>query len=213
MLVVSVRRAEFMFKIVIRYNLRKAISWFGVYSIRERRFVLENIDHSSSKKILDIGCCESLLPEELGKRGHRVFGIDIRDYGRCRNFKFLKADITKRDSLPFNDRTFDYIISLSTLEHIGLGYYGGDLNRRGDRMAVEVIHSLLKPDGKFLVTLPFSGKYTENSFQRIHTKESFQTLISGYFRIEKQQFWIPKSKKNWIAASEEEVGVCCLSRV
>jgi len=44
-----------------------------------------------------------------------------------------------------------------------------------------------------------------NSFQRIHTKESFQTLISGYFRIEKQQFWIPKSKKNWIAASEEEV--------
>ncbi len=80
-------------------------------------------------------------------------------------------------------------------------------------MAVEVIHSLLKPDGKFLVTLPFSGKYTENSFQRIHTKESFQTLISGYFRIEKQQFWIPKSKKNWIAASEEEVGVCCLSRV
>lgn len=72
-------------------------------------------------------------------------------------------------------------------------------------MAVEVIHSLLKPDGKFLVTLPFSGKYTENSFQRIHTKESFQTLISGYFRIEKQQFWIPKSKKNWIAASEEEV--------
>ena len=36
MLVVSARRAEFMFKIVIRYNLRKAISWFGVYSIRER---------------------------------------------------------------------------------------------------------------------------------------------------------------------------------
>ena len=98
--------------------------------------MLENIDHSSSKKILDIGCCESLLPEELGKRGHMVFGIDIRDYGRCRNFKFLKADITKRDSLP---------------------------------------------------------------------KESFQTLISGYFQIEKQQFWIPKSKKNWIAASKEEV--------
>ena len=38
--------------------------------------MLENIDHSSSKKILDIGCCESLLPEELGERGHRVFGIE-----------------------------------------------------------------------------------------------------------------------------------------
>ncbi len=166
--------------------------------------MIDNIDHDFPKRILDVGCCESLLPEELLRRGHMVYGIDIREYPNPKNFEFYRADITDVESFPFDPESFDYVISLSTIEHIGLGYYGGDLDERGDRIAVRNIHSLLRSDGHFIVTLLFSGKYYQNSFQRVHTMESFKDLISGYFEIEKQQFWIPKSKKNWIPATLEE---------
>lgn len=143
------------------------------------------------------------MPEELSKKGHRVYGLDIQDYGKHKGFTFLKADIISSD-LPFEMHMFDYIVLLSTLEHIGLGYYGDSTDKRGDRKALERIHSLLKSDGRLLVTIPFSRKYSENNYQRIHTKASFLNLISNLFEIEKEQYWIPSPKKKWIAATEEK---------
>lgn len=45
----------------------------------EYRFVYRNLPPPGTK-ILDIGCCDSLLALKLAKRGYQVTGIDARPY-------------------------------------------------------------------------------------------------------------------------------------
>lgn len=193
------------FQIIFRNIARKVLRFLGYVTIREREreFILHHLKNDSQKMILDVGCWGSLLPEELSRKGHKVYGLDIQDYGKHKDFTFLKADIISSD-LPFEKYMFDYVVLLSTLEHIGLGYYGDSIDKRGDRKTLERIHSLLKNEGRLLITIPFAGKYSENEYQRIHTKISFLVLIEKLFEIEKEQYWIPLSKKRWIAATEKE---------
>jgi len=147
-----------------------------------------------------VGCWGSLLPEEISKKGHEVYGLDSQEYGKPKGFTFVRADILSSD-LPFRKRMFDYIICLSTIEHIGLGYYGDKIESRGDRKALVSMSSLLKGKGRLLLTIPFAGNYSENEFQRIHTKKSFLNLIDNLFEIESEQYWTPLSKRKWISAS------------
>lgn len=193
------------FEMLFRYFARKCLRILGYISIREREreFIIENIVHDIPKVILDVGCWSSLLPEEMSKMGHKVYGLDVQDYGRPKGFMFIKADIIS-SSLPFEKLKFDYIVCLSTLEHIGLGYYRDNIDKRGDRIALEKINFFLKNEGRLLVTLPFAGYYYENKFQRIHTKNSFLKLINGLFEIEKEKYWIPLAKRKWIPSSEKD---------
>jgi SAM-dependent methyltransferase len=184
---------------------RKCLRHVGYVSIREREreFILENIAHDRPKTILDVGCRGSLLPEQLSNRNHIVYGLDVQDYGKPKGFKFIKGDILS-DNLPFEKSMFDYTLCLSSIEHIGLGYYGDEIEKRGDRISLERMSFLLKNQGRLLLTLPFAGVYSENKFQRIHTKQSFLELIEGLFEIEKEKYWIPLAKRKWVAASEKD---------
>jgi len=199
-----VKRNISRFEIVFRDFLRKCLRVFGYVSIRERekQFILENIAHNTPRTILDVGCWSSLLPEELSNRGHKVFGLDVQDYGKPKGFTFIKGDVISSD-FSFEKDMFDYIICLSTIEHIGIGHYGDKRDKRGDRIVLEKFSFFLKDEGRLLVTLPFAGNYSENRFQRIHTKKSFLGLIDGLFEIEKEQFWIPLAKRKWIPSSEK----------
>lgn len=193
------------FEMLFRNFARKCLRILGYISIREREreFILKNIVHDIPKVVLDVGCWGSLMPEEMSKIGHKVYGLDVQDYGEPKRFTFIKADIIS-SSLPFEKLKFDYIVCLSSLEHIGLGYYGDKIDKRGDLIALRKIHFFLQNEGKLLVTLPFAGHYYENKFQRIHTRKSFLRLIDGLFEIEKEQYWIPLSKRKWIPASERD---------
>ena len=144
---------------LFKHFIRKFVRCFGFITNREREkdFILDHIDHDNQKQILDIGCWGSILPEDLGKKGHSVVGLDVQDYGEAKRFTFFKGDLIK-DTLPFGDLSFDYVTCLSTIEHVGIGYYGDGAEQAGDRIAMEKIQHLLKDDGKLLVTIPFSGK-------------------------------------------------------
>lgn len=192
-------------KMLLKHYRRKIARIFGLVSSREREkdFILENIDHGNSKKILDIGCEGSILPEEMSGKGHFVVGLDVQSYGEAKGFTFIQGDLIK-DDLPLEAGSFDYITCLSTIEHIGIGYYGDGVNQSGDRIAIEKMRALLKDDGKLLVTIPFSDVYREDSFQRIHTYESFSKLIDGLFEIELECYWIPAFRKHWVSASRTE---------
>ena len=192
-------------QMLMRHLARKSLRMFGHFSIgeRENEFILENIDHNKAREILHVGCWGSLIPEHLSRRGHKVYGLDIREYPKPKRFSFIKADIISSD-ISFKGGTFDYIVLLSTIEHIGLGYYGDRLDTGGDRIALERLSILLKHEGRILLTLPFTGSYKQNEYQRVHTKKTFLNLIGELFEIEKEQFFIPLAKRNWIAASEKD---------
>jgi len=71
------------------------------------------------------------LSIELACLGFKVYGLDVSNYKLTRpNFTFVKEDIR---STSFPNNFFDIVIAISTIEHIGLGYYGDKLDRHGDK--------------------------------------------------------------------------------
>lgn len=150
-------------------------------------------------KILDVGCRYSLLPIQLASLGNEVYGIDIYAYKRRHpNFHFTKSDFLEA---KFKRSFFDVVISLSTIEHIGLGFYGEKANIDGDRKAIEKIKSLSKRGGILLLTAPF-GKPRDSTWYRVYDKKRLLKLLDGFkiremhiYRKNSDEFWVPVSLK------------------
>lgn len=151
------------------------ITEFSTERIVEVPLVLNNIP-KNKMKILDVGCRYSLLPIQLASMGHDVWGIDLHNYRRKHpNFIFKKGNILRSH---FKNDFFDVVVSLSTIEHIGLEFYGERSNINGDRQAIEQIHRILKPGGVFLLTLPF-GKAMDAKWYRVYDRERLRGLLQG----------------------------------
>lgn len=135
-------------------------------------------------RVLDVGCSESLLIYEFARRGYITYGLDQRKYQEKlpKYINFLKWDI--RQELPLGligGRFFDFIVSISTIEHIGMGGYGDKKSESGDRKAMENIYKLLVTHGFFIITVPLY--YWTSGSGRGYTYESFKELIKDLFDI------------------------------
>lgn len=192
--------------IYFREMIRKILVWLGFSPIRfrEQEFVLGNIQNGG-RRILDVGCAESPLPMKLARLGYRVTGIDIREYPMTHpNLTFICGSITDPQVFQGENRVFDTIVCLSTLEHIGIGFYGDRSEAAGDKAALQQMFDLLKDEGRLILTVPFGGSYQVSDFQRIYDHATLSALFSNHWRIEKETYWIPLSKRKWVRASRLE---------
>jgi SAM-dependent methyltransferase len=170
----------------------------------EYRFVLKNLPLVGST-VLDVGCCDSLLALGLAKKGYKVYGIDTRQYQEKHpNLTFVQEDIV-RTSFP--DGLFDAVIAVSTIEHIGLGLYADPIHDNADIMTVREIYRILRPDGRFIVTIPFAGEYKlakyRGGYERYYDADTIRKLFEG-FQIKAREFLVGVSRFNWVNASEKE---------
>ena len=115
--------------------------------LTERAVELLAID---SGKVLDAGCGTGFSMEVLAESGLDAVGIDISqpmiDIAKRKGFRVRKADFTK---LPFKERAFDAIVSISSLQWIyGKSY--DDVLDKYSRVAKE-FHRVLKNGGKAVV--------------------------------------------------------------
>ncbi|RLA89626.1 MAG: hypothetical protein DRG58_04425 [Deltaproteobacteria bacterium] len=181
---------------------------------REREFAkscilqIKSANSPQPLRILDIGSSSSYVPLQLARQGHQVVAVDIRPYPlRHRNLTYISGDVTDA-SFGEGLSPFDVVTCISTLEHIGLGYYGEKMARQGDEMAVATLHRLLKPGGSLLLTLPFAGKFSQDDFQRVYDFENINRLFSVGWRLKEERFHIPRSRKNWVIANKQQVLQC-----
>ncbi len=181
-------------------ELRKRFSNLVTSSrIVEEPFILQNIGLERGNKVLDFGCVYSKISLELASLGYQVTGVDLNDYPYAHpNFHFLKGNFLEN---RFLNSSFDGVIALSALEHIGIDYYyGGPVLEEGDKKVIKEIYRILKTSGKFLLTVPF-GKRKIMPGQRVYDIESLNSLLSG-FTIEKEEFyeykdgaWLPQKRE------------------
>ncbi|MCX5694162.1 MAG: class I SAM-dependent methyltransferase [Candidatus Omnitrophica bacterium] len=129
-------------------------------------------------KILDLGCMESVLPLFLSGLGFQVTGFDFRRYPyQAPNFKFVQGSIL---DLPFSKGFFNAITCVSTIEHIGIGFYSDPKeNMSSDVKAMLEIRRVLKPAGLLILTVPF-GRALINNQQRIYDKQGLDRLMDGF---------------------------------
>lgn len=142
----------------LRIMLFKVDNVFGKYNQRfiEYPWVLDNLGSANGRLVLDVGCTGSLLDHELLARGFRVVGLDVCDHSmRTSGQTFVKANVLST-GLP--SETFDVILSVSTIEHVGLNAYSQNLLLDdGDFLAMKELKRILKPGGILVLTLPYEG--------------------------------------------------------
>jgi SAM-dependent methyltransferase len=155
----------------------------------------------SEVKILDVGGAESLLSKTLAELGFDTYVIDINDVDAGKA-KFIKANIFDYD---FPENMFNIIISISTIEHVGLPCYGQTIHDRdGDIKTMHKIYKWLAPEGIAIITLPY-GKQQRYppSFARIYDENTLKNriLISQMEIIRKEYICCDGV---WRQASESE---------
>ena len=180
-------------KVRTREGLRRILRLLGGRSCRdvEYDFAYRNVV-GKQLRILDIGGCDSLLPIAFAKAGHMVTVYDFRLYPEHHpNLTVIQGDFLHNE-LPAN--SFDVVIMVSTLEHIGLGGYGAPEYSHADFEVMKEIRRILVAGGKAMLTFPFNERdRVIPQFERWYTRERLQRLFDGWSVLD-TEFWVAEKK-------------------
>jgi 2-polyprenyl-3-methyl-5-hydroxy-6-metoxy-1,4-benzoquinol methylase len=136
---------------------------------------------SPGKRVLDIGCGDSLFPSKLAGLGYQSHAVDISNDGciaaRDSRVNFKKTDVC---DMPFQSGAFDIIIAISALEHV---------EEDGMGLAVEEIGRVLKKDGIIFVTMP------DCDDKELGHSTTMSRLLTRSFKVLSHEHHILTSKK------------------
>lgn len=132
------------------------------------------------KKVLDAACGEGYGSKILAEAAKSVIGLDISEeavkdanikYGN-EKLSYINGSIQK---LPFEEDSFDVIVSFETIEHV---------NEKCQQDFLREIMRVLKPDGTLIMSTPNKKIYTdlvegENEF---HIKEFYIQEFVDYLK-------------------------------
>lgn len=152
-----------------------------------------NPDLNMAGRLLDIGCAEFAWLEQAGAcwPGMERHGIDWRKSVQS-GATIQRGDVRNPDA--YAPETFDTIVSLSAIEHIGLGHYDHDpVDADGDVVAVANAVRWLKPGGWLYFDVPFSptGYSVEGTSHRIYDAEAFRARFPLSGLTEVWRGWSP----------------------
>ena len=176
----------------------------------EFKFVLRNLaSRNTDAKILDVGCSTSALSSMITKFSRnrwRIISIDIANEIGNHGFPLLQMDARR---IGFKDKTFDQVMCLSAMEHIGIEDEGAktknkDLNcgMEGDALAMTKIWRVLKIKGTLILTVPYGRILIKQQGYRVYSKDSLSILTNKFSIIMKEFFGLKKGK--WTKCSELE---------
>lgn len=107
-------------------------------------------------RVLEVGCCESDWLQRAADcwRDARFVGIDVRTKVRLgTQLMAVQANVLDPDIVQ--PESLDAIVSLSAIEHVGLGHYGDPLAPDGDTKAITNCMRWLKPGGWLYFDVPY----------------------------------------------------------
>ena len=130
--------------------------------------------------VLEIGCAEWdwMTPMLAVRPDLQIIGLDWRPVEPPRRgaAAVLRGDVLSVD-IPAN--TFDAIVCISSIEHIGLGRYAQDpIDPEGDRHCAERIGRWLKPGGWFYADVPYGSAFcVQGTKHRIYDKAAVKDRL------------------------------------
>ena len=166
----------------------------GVTSERlvEYDFVSRNlVSKQRNARILDVGANPELAKKlkEFSGGNWNVFGIDLSEVDG------LSARMDARH-LGFQDETFDQILCISTIEHVGLASNAQDKGTFGDIQTMKELFRVLCKKGSLILTVPYGNRTDKTSTRiarptmdtRVYGRDSLVKLVEG-FSIKRQEFY------------------------
>lgn len=121
------------------------------------------------QRVLVAGCLEECTANMLAAWGMEVVGFDLREYPLeghppC-NYRFVRGDFCRMDLrfMQNYEGKFDHFVSLSALEHFGVGAYDcPDYHPFYDHVAMRLARRMLKVGGHAYVTVPYGKEQLEH---------------------------------------------------
>ncbi len=124
----------------------------------------KHIDVSSS--LYFAGIVSAFMPVEFYDYRPPALALD--------GLEVRRADLM---SLPFPDGSVRSLSCMHTVEHIGLGRYGDEIDPDGDLKAIEELKRVLAPGGSLLFAVPVGRPKIMFNAHRIYSYDQ----IAGYF--------------------------------
>jgi SAM-dependent methyltransferase len=154
----------------------------------------------SPGKVLDAGGYTSVIPLHLASLGYQVWVVDMREYPfEHPNLSFSRQDIC---NLKFPDEFFDIVISISVIEHIGLGKYSDPIYEDGDKRAMVELNRVLSKSGKMVISLPFGVREMGEGL-RVYDRAAIDALFRDleiqellFFERHSGMVWLPSTEKH-----------------
>jgi glycosyltransferase involved in cell wall biosynthesis/SAM-dependent methyltransferase len=119
---------------------------------------------------------------------------------------YLYADLRK---LPVQDATYDRVVSISTLEHVGMDneQYGDHGPRAADASAaladaIGELRRVLKPGGKLFVTVPY-GEPADLGWQRIFDADGIAEIVGAYGSAPARAEYFRYGELGWMRSDAE----------
>lgn len=106
--------------------------------------------------VLEVGCCESDWLEQAAEAWPPCLFVGVDQAPRNTDHprvQVVRGDVRNADL--FQPESVDAVVSLSALEHIGLGHYGDPVDPEGDTQALANIWRWLKPGGWVYFDVPY----------------------------------------------------------
>lgn len=120
---------------------------------------------------------------------------------------YLYADLRK---LPVQDATYDRVVSISTLEHVGMDneQYGDHGPRAEDQPAaladaIGELRRVLKPGGKLFLTVPY-GEPADLGWQRIFDADGIEEIVAAFGSAPARTEYFRYAESGWTRSDAED---------
>jgi len=128
--------------------------------------------------VLDFGAAESTLSLSLASLGYHVTALDLRKYPF--SHPLLESVVSPLEQWETGAHQFDAVLCVSTVEHVGLGWYGESRGPEdGDVRAMRRLLELTRPGGLLVLTVPY-GEPGVDDVQRRYDRAGIDTLLDGW---------------------------------
>ena len=167
--------------------------------IVEIPFALRALDLPRGSRVLDLGAKASPLPLFLSAQGLRVVAVDLSPFPiQGAGPDFVLADMR---SPPFRSDAFDAAAIVSTLEHVGVGFYDSKVDPEDDLALMDRLRALVRREGRVVLTVPY-GRPEADRLQRVYDHARLRLVTSGW-TIEREAYAI-REGRTWRHATEAE---------
>ena len=194
-------RTKFVSDEVLHARYFKALDRFDVRFARTM-WVYDNVRAGSS--VLDLGCGAGMLAL-LKRKGVTLTGVDLSPdcaLAAKRNGYdvVMSAQLTH---LPFPDASFDYVVSLDVLGHVGF--------EEKDAVLSEV-RRVLRPDGVTLHGIECTDRRTQKDYDEMTPEELKHFIeVDGHVGLEEEQEHAARFRRFFSHVASEPRYALCLS--